>query len=545
MAGFGGLGGLGGIVNSRGAGNMLQALGMSLMSSPRNAPLANFGKFYGGLQDRQMRQDALDQERSDTLASRDAMAQALIASGVPEQEARTLAINPAAAKLRLDQISAQQESAARQQWLSGLPDLLGGTGGSAEPATAEIAPETTSAPTQTQFGLPGVSQLDPYRFSAGNTTPDTGALEPVADLPQTAQGATPSGNKTLDWLNQNDPEAAKLVDQGFSVRDAFEIAQERRKTMGGDQPAAQQAQQQPSRLDQLYRIRDQIAAKSPRAPLSAVGQTKLYLDAIDTQIKREEDRQKAGQAPDSVRALQMRAELAGLQPGTKEYNDFMVAGGRGPLVSVNTGNNNSKFVEKSDEAAAARLNDIVVAGQTAPQTMADMQQLIDLGAQIGTGKDAQIKAFLGPYAQAIGIDIDNLGEMQAYEAITSRLAPQMRAAGSGSSSDRDVSMFLQSLPNLRNTQGGNEIIANTMKAVAQNKINAADIASKAQRGEISWQDADKQIRELPNPYELFKQFQKETTTGKLPDGVTEEDIQHTMQKHGLSREEVLRRIGAQ
>jgi hypothetical protein len=66
-----------------------------------------------------------------------------------------------------------------------------------------------------------------------------------------------------------------------------------------------------------------------------------------------------------------------------------------------------------------------------------------------------------------------------------------------------------------------------MKAVSQNKINAADIASKAQRGEISWQDADKQIRELPNPYDLFKQFQKETQAGKkqVIDGYTIEEVQ--------------------
>lgn len=293
----GGLGGLGGFINSPAGGNMLQALGFSLMSSPRNAPLANFGELYTGLQDRQMRQDALDQERSDTLASREAMAQALIASGVPEQEAQTLAINPAAAKLRLDQMSAQQESAARQQWLSGLPDFLGG---------------------------------------AGNAQ-DMGALGPVGGAQQPSQAGEPDGNRTLDWLRQNDPEAAKLVDQGFSVRDAFEIAQVRQRSMGGDQPAAQQAQQQPSRLDQLYRIRDQIAARLPGAPSSAVGQTKLYLDAIDAQIKREEDRQKAGQAPDSVRALQMRAELAGLQPGTKEYNDFMVTGG-GKGITVDARN---------------------------------------------------------------------------------------------------------------------------------------------------------------------------------------------------------------
>lgn len=41
--------------------------------------------------------------------------------------------------------------------------------------------------------------------------------------------------------------------------------------------------------------------------------------------------------PDAVRVLQERAKLAGLQPGTPEYNKFMMTGGKGPLVTVNNG----------------------------------------------------------------------------------------------------------------------------------------------------------------------------------------------------------------
>ena len=221
---------------------------------------------------------------------------------------------------------------------------------------------------------------------------------------------------------------------------------------------------------------------------------------------------------DDMREYQF-AKSQGYNGNFQQYMLDMKRAGSGSTV-INNGTNSNKFVEESDKAAAGRMNDIVTAGQTAPQTMADMQQLLDLGAQIGTGKGAQVMAALGPYAQAMGVDIKGLGEAQAYEAITSRLAPQMRASGSGSSSDRDVSMFLQSLPNLRNLPEGNTIIANTMKSVAQNKINAADIASKAQRGDITWQEADKQIRALPNPYELFKDFQKGSAAGnKTSSGV--------------------------
>lgn len=181
--------------------------------------------------------------------------------------------------------------------------------------------------------------------------------------------------------------------------------------------------------------------------------------------------------------------------------------------NVNVGGNSSKFIEESDKAAAGRMNDYVVQGSQAGQMMSDMQQLLDLGSQIGTGKEAELKAAFGPYAQMLGIEIDRLGEAQAFKSITDRLAPQMRPVGAGSSSDRDVAMYLNSLPNLRNSPEGNAIIANTMRGLAQNKMEAAEIAARAQAGEITWQAAEKQIRALPNPYENFKEFMTQSGKG--------------------------------
>lgn len=266
---------------------------------------------------------------------------------------------------------------------------------------------------------------------------------------------------------------------------------------GIPQGEAQLIAQSPQAVVQV--LQNMRAGRDPKAMLELQG---LQLDnALKTQKF-----QNSPELPDTVQSLQWRAKAAGLQPGTPEYQKFMATGGdKASLVTIN-GPNSDKFKEKSDEAAAKRLDDIVVAGQAAPQTMADMQQLLDLGSQIGTGKGAQFIAAVGPWAQTLGVNIDGLSDIQAYEAITSRLAPQMRAVGSGSSSDRDVALFFQSLPNLGNTPGGNEIVANTMKAVAQNKINAAEIAAQAQGGAISWQEADKRIAALPNPYELFKNF---------------------------------------
>lgn len=198
--------------------------------------------------------------------------------------------------------------------------------------------------------------------------------------------------------------------------------------------------------------------------------------------------------------------------GTLE--DWILAGRRAGATSVSLGDNNSgAFGKKGDELAATRLDAIVTAGQGAAQFMGDMQALAALGAQIDTGKTAEIMNTLGPYAQALGVTIEGLGEGQAYQAIVDRLAPQMRPAGSGATSDFDARQFLSSLPGLGKTPEGNTIIMQTLSAMQQHKMAAAEIASLAflpkEAGGITWQEAEKRIRELPNPYEGFNEYRKQ------------------------------------
>lgn len=214
----------------------------------------------------------------------------------------------------------------------------------------------------------------------------------------------------------------------------------------------------------------------------------------------------------------------GLTEVQKNYAQAVSQGYRGNLldyqkelkagaVTVNTGDNSSKFQNKADELAATRLSDYVSAGNDAQQFTGDMLQLADLSKSLTTGKTAQITAALGPYAEALGIKIDGLAPAQAYDSIISRLAPKMRAPGSGSSSDTDVNMFLRSLPNLGNTPEGNKIIIDTFQGVQQQKIKAAEISQQALSGQITWQQADKQIAALGDPYTAFKKFHAGDTGG--------------------------------
>lgn len=404
----GGLGGLGGgitdYVNSPTGGNMLQALGMSLMSSPRNAPLSNFGKFYGGLQDQQTRQDAANLERSDILASRDAMAQALIASGVSEPEAKALAINPAAAKIRLDQIASEKASAANSQWMSGISGLLGDTGAPAvtpesavafpgvnDASTEQPAPERPQMPQEyggaSVFSERGAAQ--PAGFNVGGPIADTNYMEaapapgPGAEIPlakpdrglpatarpgailqgndgksyqyaettgmagatggqgwievnPSASGGSAAPNKTVAWLKQNDPEAAALIDQGFSPKDALDIAmvrQKSRKPAQADAGPTQVAQVQTGQgvdLNDLYRKRDTIAQYLAQAPSKeAFDRGKMYLDIYDEQIKRATPKEQ----PSNVREY----EYAKSQGFPGSFVDFQLAQKKAGATNVSVG----------------------------------------------------------------------------------------------------------------------------------------------------------------------------------------------------------------
>ena len=164
----------------------------------------------------------------------------------------------------------------------------------------------------------------------------------------------------------------------------------------------------------------------------------------------------------------------------------------------------TKWDQEAAGVIAKRYGEIVADGDKANGMKGDISALKDIGKMVTTGKGAEVVNALGPYADALGIKIDGLGAGQAYEAVVSRLAPSLRTPGVGASSDFDAKQFLRSLPALGNTPEGNQIISDTLDAVADYKIRAADIASAALRGEITRAQAEKELRALPDPWTAWK-----------------------------------------
>jgi hypothetical protein len=209
------------------------------------------------------------------------------------------------------------------------------------------------------------------------------------------------------------------------------------------------------------------------------------------------------------------------QGGTKSFFDYKVdlkkAGAIQNQVQIDQ-KGESEFSKIAGKQQAERFNDLAAEGQQARQMISDIDTLTDLGAKIGTGKIAEAKAIVGPYAEALGIKIDGLSEIQAYEAVVNRVAPSLRVKGSGAQSDMELRNFLKSLPTLGNTPEGNAIASEVMKGLQQNKILAAEIGAKALNGEITRSAAEKALRELPDPMENYRKFMKARGTPAMPAG---------------------------
>jgi len=174
-------------------------------------------------------------------------------------------------------------------------------------------------------------------------------------------------------------------------------------------------------------------------------------------------------------------------------------------VSINDKRENT-FQSEAGKVQAKRFGELIEAGSNAKTMIGQLQQLSEIAKNVQTGPQAQLTATFGPWAQALGLKIDGLSDIEAYKSITDRLAPQMRAPGSGATSDYDAKQFLSSLPNIGRTSGGNELVNRTLQLLSASQLRAGEIASKVYAGEITPTDGERQIRELPDPYADFKSW---------------------------------------
>lgn len=171
-----------------------------------------------------------------------------------------------------------------------------------------------------------------------------------------------------------------------------------------------------------------------------------------------------------------------------------------PLVTVDMGSNPSAFDEQIDKASAGMFTSLY---ENLPTAMAKSGQVENLAAALEaapTGAGAAFKSWLGNF----GVQTEGLSEIQAVEAAINRLVPQQRVPGSGPMSDADLALFQRSLPRLINTPEGNRQIVETMRGLAEYEASQARIAAQVVSRQMTRQEGQDALMNLPNPLAQFR-----------------------------------------
>jgi len=268
------------------------------------------------------------------------------------------------------------------------------------------------------------------------------------------------------------------------------------------QPQLQQAQQlQSAPQGDGFSISPRIqgllqAVASPRLPAAQKDVAKILL-------QRELDNSKL---PEPVKQY-MFARSQGYQGSFMEYQTELKKAGATNVTVDQKGE--TKFEEEFGKKQADRWNGYLTNADAARKKLVDIDTMREISGRLGSqGAAAGIKESIGPYAEALGINVDGLSDIQAYTQIIQRLAPQQRAVGSGSTSDIEFKGFLKSLPGLSQNPAAREAGLNTMEALARDDLARGEIASKLATGEIKRAEAERQLRALPDPMKGFVEWRK-------------------------------------
>ncbi|WP_425107222.1 hypothetical protein [Ancylobacter sp.] len=119
-----------------------------------------------------------------------------------------------------------------------------------------------------------------------------------------------------------------------------------------------------------------------------------------------------------------------------------------------------------------------IAGQTKKLSdlVPELQRVRSLAKNTKLGGTGAARLAFG---KALGLsdnELAGMSEAETIQSIASRLAPAMRTPGSGSSSDTDVQMFLNSLPSLWNSQNGIDKIVDGYERILDRRKQEEKIA---------------------------------------------------------------------
>lgn len=204
------------------------------------------------------------------------------------------------------------------------------------------------------------------------------------------------------------------------------------------------------------------------------------------------------------------AKDAGLIPPEVTYEEFKRYGKAETNFTVSTVETaDVSEAKKKGEARVARFAAIaedLPAADSLSQSINRLDQLLE-GVDPGTEAAA-----VNWVRDMTGLELtEGAGKLQAVQSMIDYLTPRMRVPGSGATSDMEMRIFKNALPGLMGTPDGNRIIIETLKGLAERRVDMANIASDYLNDTLTAEEATKQMRSLPDPFAAFKGSRGEDT----------------------------------
>jgi hypothetical protein len=171
-------------------------------------------------------------------------------------------------------------------------------------------------------------------------------------------------------------------------------------------------------------------------------------------------------APDQT-TLEKNLIAAGLKPGTPEYQEAVasyLSKSTSPSVTVDMGAGGNEFKKASIEYSFKRLGneDKAIASMSVIENELDtIQNLIEGGAETGRITEAliPIQQLLAEAGLVSDEELDKLAAKELLQRSISRIIPNMRVEGSGSTSNYEMAEFQKAAPSFARTPEGNRKIA--------------------------------------------------------------------------------------
>lgn len=135
------------------------------------------------------------------------------------------------------------------------------------------------------------------------------------------------------------------------------------------------------------------------------------------------------------------------------------------------------------KALAEQFGEIQSGARKGFNEIATLNRMDQLLKQVSTGTFAPAVTTVKAIGDALGFKVDGVGPAQALDSLSNQMALQLRNTGEGAGmpgalSDKDRQFLVAMTPGLSKTPEGNKLIIETMRRLAQRKIEVARFAQE-------------------------------------------------------------------